>query len=252
MGRLSAGEKRYISNVADPAPGRPPKRLCVQNELKQRRYECPQQVVQGSRQHPVLHCFTDLGPIGFVGASALIHGLGLRATISWDLLHRRVCDLDLGLDVAGLRGVQLEMRTIMRLRQGPFNLGGGYHAALRLSAQDMFEVLGLNDNIMFEMLEHDIGRDMGMARHDIATEYGRMNIYTSTQEFLVKDTKGDDTKASRWFKFNENSRGFSCAQHDTIELDMVGIQDEVAVDRQRVPLASLRLKRVPRSAAGRC
>ena len=120
-------------------------------------------------QRPVLHMVCDLAPIGWPAANFLVQCLGLRGTLVFDLLHRRVCDIDDGRAEAGLRMLKTEYNVVLKMRQGPYQQSG-HHSVLRDSAAEMFRETTADNNLLFAVLSDSIAADFQMQSQTQATE----------------------------------------------------------------------------------
>ncbi|CAE7236830.1 unnamed protein product [Symbiodinium sp. CCMP2456] len=203
---LSVGAKRYLAEV-QPAVGPPCKRSCIEDASGRRYFECPREVVQNKLQRPVLHMVCDLAPIGWPAANFLVQCLGLRGTLVFDLLHRRVCDIEDGRAEAGLRMLKTEYNVVLKMRQGPFQQSG-HHSVLKDAAAEMFRETTADNNLLFAVLSDAIAADFQMQSQTQGTEEHTELVWRAAKQLLTKDCKGTNTKTSRWFNFEQNSRAF--------------------------------------------
>ena len=220
MQPLLEGQRRCLRDMP-PAKGstaeaKTVRRSCIESEAGQCCYESPQRLVNGKRKHPVCHMLSDLGPVGHPGANWLCHGLGLRSTVAFDILHRRVSDVDDALKDAGLRLLRLEFTQVLKLRQGPFGpAGGGYHEVLRASAAEMFSYTDFDTNLLFEIMCSSISSECDVPGHHGSVEHMQA-VWSCMQSVLTSPSKGDNTKRARWWNFEENSRAFLKRQSMTL------------------------------------
>ena len=211
---LGVGQRHYYvaSGGADPEnPEQPPRRCCVEAEDGRRWYAAPVMLKGTQRYQPTLHMCTDLGPIGFPAANWLVHKVGLRSTLTFDMLHRRMCDLDDAVNSAGLRILKLELKTVLKIRQGPFLPGGANHSILRSSAEEMFSLTDWQNNLVYELLYDSIVAEGGYETQGggkVGSDEHKAYVWEVTKTILTKDTKGDNTKTSRWWNFEQNSESF--------------------------------------------
>lgn len=202
LGALLAGERRDTANVG----GAGQRRLCIEGPQGERRIESPHILVDGVRRHLVLHLFCDLGSIGWPGSSWLIHKVGLRGTLIYDVLHRRSCDWDGVVAEAGLRLVQFECTQILKFRHGPFHQSADHSALLRAS-EEVYRLTDQDNNLMYNILYPTIASELGLVDGSRASPEHLKEVWLAMKAVLCKPCKGSNTKTSRWFDF-ENSRGF--------------------------------------------
>ena len=203
---LCVGEKRYLAEVQS-AAGQSCKRSCIEDASGRRYFECPREVVQKQLQRPVLHMVCDLAPIGWPAANFMVQCLGLRGTLAFDLLHRRVCHIDDGRAEAGLRMLKTEYNVVLKMRQGPYQQSG-HHGVLKDAAAEMFWETTAENNLLFAVLSDAIAADFQLQSQTHATEEHTDLVWRAAKQLLTKDCKGTNTKTSRWFNFEQNSRAF--------------------------------------------
>lgn len=80
-------------------------------------YEVGLQITRGVREAPTLHLCSDMGPVGLQAQQWLLCHMGLRATTSYDLLHRVASDVAAATTTAGLMVLRLEAAQITKLRK---------------------------------------------------------------------------------------------------------------------------------------
>lgn len=203
---LERGERRYMVEVIG-KDGSSSLRSCISAEDGSRRFESPQVRVGGARHHSVVHICCDMGAIGFPRASWLCHKVGLKATLIFDVLHRRTCDWDEAIAEAGLRLLALETKQLLKLRQGPFH-SAAYHSVIVQAAQEMFDITTWEDNLIYHVLYASIAADFSMRSSELGSDDHMKAVWFKMREALLAPSKGDNTKSGRWWCYEENSRRF--------------------------------------------
>lgn len=204
LGRLPLGARRYFVDMASGSEMLV-RRSCVEERSGARRLESPQKIVDGRRAHPVLHMFSDLGSVGHPGANFLCRGLGLRCTLFFDLLHRVSCDIEDASNGAGLRMLDMEFTQVVKMRQGPWQPGGGHHGLLKGAAAEMFEHTSAASNVIFQALLEDLAEEVQTTAPVGSSEWEK-EVWQGAKATLLSEYKGDNTKASRWWSYEVNSR----------------------------------------------
>ena len=153
---------------------------------------------------PKIHIAVDLG----VGHSAwwwCLHGLGLRATHTWDVCHRIMNDKDSALEEAGLTILRQELRTCLRVRQGPFKPGGANHRTITEASSEFFD-LSNEHSLLWQILYDDVVENFFPDDADIGSEQHIKKTFDWARSFLLKAGTGGDHKDNRWFSFETKSR----------------------------------------------
>ena len=219
---LQPGERRYIAEVYLPT-GQRVKRACVEDAEGRRAIEAPVHWEDGRRVSPTLHMWSDLGPVGYPGASFLTRGLGLRSTLGFDILHRVACDWEDSIAEAGLRVLRLEAKVVMKLRQGPF-ASAGHHGQLRAAALRMFAQTSWDSNLWYDILYEPISREFELLQ-DFGSDAHKLMVWRQLEKLLVHGGKGGTTKSGRWWNWEQNCRGFlKCRSANLLVLLYLGFE----------------------------
>jgi len=130
---LRRGDRRKVVSMTVPGEPQPRRRSVLTRCDGESSYEIGLKLVAGKRWAPVLHLASDMGAVGLPALQWLLNHVGLRATCSFDLLHRLHNDVLGATTAAGLMLTRLEYLQVAKLRKGPFRPGGANHWAHRLA-----------------------------------------------------------------------------------------------------------------------
>lgn len=152
---LEAGERRLFLKVDQQAMLPTETRsIIVSSADGQRRYECPRLLVDGMSVRPTLHVACDQGSTGWPALHWAMLGLGLRMTVSPDLMRRLHNDLISSIAKSGLMVIRLEMLCVVKMRQGPFS-GHTNWSILQAAAKEFAQTCD-HRNVLFQSLFEEI------------------------------------------------------------------------------------------------
>lgn len=213
---LQPGERRYMSDLNEGQAGTTPMlRSCIETDKGARRLESPQAAADGERHHLVIHLCCDMGSIGFPAANWMAHRAGLRCTLIFDLLHRRVCDWEAAVAEAGLRLLQAEFKQVLKMRQAPWG-NSGNHSILVRAAEEVYALTDETNNIFFNILFPQVATELDLSSPDFGAPEHMKQVWKGMKLPLLGHGKGDNDKSSRWWAFEQNSRAFLTRRASTL------------------------------------
>lgn len=186
------------------ADGSGAKRCSIETAEVVRPFEAPQYIVNGRRHHPVAHVVCDLRAVGYPAMKWWIHKVGARATLCFDLLHRRTRDWGEAVVAAGLRLLQVECRQVLKMRRGPFS-NSSNHWVLVQAAEEMYKVTGAHANVPCTILYPAISQEMPMSGAELGSGVHPESVWEAMRLVLRKQGMGSNTNSSRWWDFEESS-----------------------------------------------
>ena len=155
----------------------------------------------GSIDHqgrPTMHLVTDMGPKSWPGIHCIL-GLGLRASISFDIFHRLHGDWLGAVSYAQLSTTKTDFRHVLHLWHGPC-ASGGHGGKLHELATKMGRVSNSDNPIFLTLFDH-ICRELHL---DNVSNYGEKDhIDHVWRQLLVvlQQRPTFETKHARWFSF---------------------------------------------------
>lgn len=217
------------------AGGQQHQRSCVTCLDGGRFFEPPVFSIAGERCHLVLHMACGLGAIGFPAANWLIHKAGLRGSLIFDLLHRRVSDWSLAISHVGLRLLVAEFKQVVKMRAARFRTSANHIVVLQ-AAGDMLDNTTWETNTFFNMLYLDISAEFELDSAEEGPPQHMESVWRAMSAALLQARRGDNTTSSWWWNFEQNS-GSSCASKAAycVCVVLVGDAQEVVVWVRVVP-----------------
>eukprot|EP00971_Amphidinium_carterae_P234024 4644059-Amphidinium_carterae.1 len=199
----------------------------------------------------VWHLHADQGPKSY-GAFLYLQSIGLRLTISPDVIHRLLNDWHSGVRAAGLHTHRLEWKAVLVLRQGPWKQGA-HHSLLRACAAELDSEGYRGSDVIFHWLFDEIALECG---ESTSPEYGSephiRRVWAKMMERLLTAGRTEH-RMGRWFSWEHRSRalvknvGLACTLY---LIAVTGLRKRWWLTFQTSPLFDKRPDAIPVSELG--
>ena len=143
----------------------------------------------------------DSGPVGRGGAAFAKNKLGLFVFVVYDIIHRLVRDIKLGMDaVPVVHKAVLFYTFIMSLNYKPFNNWGLVRGKKAMLQSLLDTLLDKHRRRFFRKWATKWARDM---KAPCSTDADFAALWDQPNELPTFSVKGSNPKAMRWFSLNE-------------------------------------------------
>ena len=203
---LKEGERRELRDVEGAQAAVSKRSFIVEGDSA--RLEISAVAVQGEGIVNRLHMVSDMGSVGQPGAWFLVAGNVISGSFTWDLLHRLQSGVQEATKEAGLTILRLGYLQVLKMRKGPFSVGGANFWTLKGCAMELFRTVPW-DNVLAQAIYPYVADGMPEAV-DYGSPRHMQDAWKYAEYMLVNKSTCEAAKSGRWWSFEERSRASLC------------------------------------------
>lgn len=180
------------------------RRACIQHVCGRTSFE-----IMWAEERPIIHCWLDMGSIGWPAKQAAFLGCGFRGSWGFDPAHRRWDNILNSLKCSGLSLIRLEALTVQAFTSGPFH-GDANFRKLEEAIKEWCSSHPEGGE-PFDALYYRITRDLhaGVLPPEFGTKSHRAEMWRKLPSLAEKCIYGMNTKMNRWFQLVRRHRSMA-------------------------------------------